>query len=337
MDTRISIIMPVYNAESTLREAVQSIVQQEMDGWELLLVDDGSTDATAALCHELTRQDPRIHVITQKNAGICAARNRGLSAATGEYLAFCDDDDLLLPGALRFLYEEAEAGQADVVRGDYQLMREEKDGSLCEQLHDPGTRCDLRQDGYEAFLQKSGPQFVWNALYRRSILKNIRFDERFRYGLEDFVFNMQVYMVTDRVIYLPQCVYRHFESAQSTSRCQSAQALQGRIRVLPLWLRAEYAALQQRSDPSSQKRVWNLRKAEAVTFLMHQLRDAQAPAPLRRYAWSTLRKALKTYPGAPLDFLYGAAHNRKKTAALLLYQLHAQRLYDLFPEKQSTK
>lgn len=337
MDTRISVIMPVYNAEQTLREAVRSVLMQEMEGLELLLVDDGSTDATASVCHELSQQDARIRVIFQKNAGICAARNRGLSAAAGEYFTFCDDDDLLLPGALRALYETAEACQADVVRGDYQLMREAPDGSFYEQRHPAGVRCELAQDGYEVFLRNSGPQFVWNALYRRSSLETIRFDERCRYGLEDFLFNMAVYAATDRAIYLPQLVYRHFESTQSTSRCQSAQALRGRIRVVPLWLDAEYASLRLHSEGTAQKRIWNVRKAEAVTFLMHQLRDAKAPVVLRRYAWTTLRKALRSYPEKPLDFLYGAAHNRKKTVALLLYQLHLEWIYDLFPDEQSTK
>ena len=81
--------------------------------------------------------------------------------------------------------------------------------------------------------------------------------------------------------------------------------------------------------------MWNARKAEAVTFLMHQLRDAKAPGALRRYAWHTLRTVLAAYPGQKLDFLAGAGQNKKKTAALLLYQLRLQRLYDLLTVKQS--
>lgn len=331
MGIRISIIVPIYNAESTLRAAVASILAQEIPEMELLLVDDGSTDGTAAICHELSQQDPRVRVITQKNSGICAARNRGLSAATGEYIGFCDDDDMWLPGALKMLLEEAATGVFDVVRGGYELLREEKGKGLCPQPHDAGMACDLWVVGYADFLQNSGPQFVWNALYRREILKGIQFDERCRYGLEDFIFNMAVYARTDKVRYLPLPVYRHFEGAQSTSVCQSSKAMRGRIHALEPWMAAEYAALQQRCPASERDAVWTMRKAEAVTFLMHQLRDANAPAALRRYAWETLRQVLRAYPTNRLDFLRGARQNKKKGIALLLYQLRMQRLYDLLP------
>lgn len=333
MEVRISIIMPLYNAESTLREAAASILTQDVDGLELLLVDDGSTDKTAALCHQLSQQDSRVRIISQKNAGICAARNRGLSAATGIYIGFCDDDDILLPGALRLLVDTAEQGQYDIVRADYELLREGPEAGFSKQQHDPGVRCELRREGYAVFLQNSGPQFVWNALYRRSAVAEIRFDERCRVGLEDFIFNMAVYARTDCAVYLPQAVYRHFERAQSTSVCQSAKALRGRIQALEPWMAAEYAAIQKRCAAPERQKMWTLRKTEAITFLMHQLRDAKAPAALRRYAWRTLRQVLAAYPAKPLDFLRGAGQNKKKAAALLLYQLRMQRLYDLFPEK----
>lgn len=337
MAIRISIIIPIYNAASTLQRAVESILAQEIKDIELLLVDDGSTDTTPSICHQLSSQDDRIRVITQKNAGICAARNRGLSVARGEYITFCDDDDAFLPGALQRLYETAKQEQADIVRGNYQLYREEADGNFREQKHAPGTICRMWQEGYAAFLQNSGPQFVWNALYSRNILKDVRFDERCRYGLEDFIFNMTLYAKTDRVIYLPDNVYLHYEGAQSTSVCQSAQALRARIAALEPWMAAEYDAIQLRCPASERSKLWALRRAEAVTFLMHQLRDAKAPAALRRYAWRTLRKILSAYSAHALDFWQGTGQNKKKTAALLLYQLHMQGLYDLFTSKQSRK
>ena len=329
MATQISIVIPIYNAAATLRAAVESVLAQDVPDMELLLVDDGSTDATAVLCHALSEQDRRVRVLTQKNAGICAARNRGIEAAAGEYIAFCDDDDEFLPGALPLLLEAARKTGADVVRADYELLRERADGSFQEQQHPCGESCRLWKDGYEAFLQNCGPQFVWNALYRRAALKGLKFDERCRYGLEDFIFNMMLYAATDRAVYLPQVVYRHFERRQSTSVCRSAQAFQGRIQALGPWMAAEYAALQARCTAQVQERVWTLRRTEAVTFLMHQLRDGRAPAALRRRAWRTLRAVLARYPGSPLDFLRIAGQNKKKTAALLLYQLHMQRMYDV--------
>ena len=83
MATQISIVIPIYNAAATLRAAVESVLAQDVPDMELLLVDDGSTDATAVLCHALSEQDRRVRVLTQKNAGICAARNRGSKLQRG--------------------------------------------------------------------------------------------------------------------------------------------------------------------------------------------------------------------------------------------------------------
>lgn len=338
MPPRISVIVPIYNAASTLRAAVQSILTQNVAGLEVLLVDDGSTDATPGICHDLALRDDRIQVITQKNSGICAARNRGLSAAEGLYVAFCDDDDLLLPGALALLLQTAEDTGADIVRADYELVRVNADGTEQLQPHPAGQSCDLAADGdYRRFLQNSGPQFVWNALYRRAALGDLRFEERCRYGLEDFIFNAALYARTDKVQYRPQPVYRHFESGQSTSQCQSAQALQGRIKVLDLWMEAEYRAVQARCPAPQQGAAWNDRRAQAVTFLMHQLADAKAPGALRRYGWRTLRQVLQRYPTPPLDILHEARHNKKQTGALLLYQLRLQRLYELWANRPENR
>ena len=93
----ISIIMPVYNA------AVESVLRQSFADFELLLVDDGSTDGSAALAHELAKKDGRIRVLEQPNAGICAARNLGLQHCRGQWFTFCDDDDTMLPHALETL------------------------------------------------------------------------------------------------------------------------------------------------------------------------------------------------------------------------------------------
>ena len=116
---KISVIIPAYNAETTLRTAVESILSQQVPELEIIIVNDGSTDGTDRLCHALASEYPCIHVITQKNAGICAARNRGMEAASGEYITFCDDDDLFWQGALRLLLQTAEDTRADLVRGGY--------------------------------------------------------------------------------------------------------------------------------------------------------------------------------------------------------------------------
>ena len=336
---KISVIIPAYNAGETLRAAVESILSQQMPGLEIIIVNDGSTDNTDSVCHALAHENDCIHVITQKNSGICAARNRGLEAAGGEFIAFCDDDDQFWQGALKLLLQTAEDTHADIVRGGYELLRQRRDGGFAEQPHPAGTACSIEigepgRGGYGVFLQNSGPQFVWNALYRRTALLGLRFNERCSYGLEDFVFNAAAYRRISRAVYIPQVVYRHFEGAQSTSCARTTQAMLGRIRALEPWMEAEYHAAQRWCGPEEMQAVWKNRRAQAVTFLMHQLRDAHAPGVLRRKAWRTLREVLAPYPGGLLDLLHDAKHTKKQTIALLLYQMRLQDLYDLLPVRE---
>lgn len=89
----LSVIIPVYNAERTLRECVDSVLQQDVKDFELILVDDGSKDASPVICDEYASRDNRVRVIHQQNAGVSAARNRGLDIAQGEWITFVDSDD----------------------------------------------------------------------------------------------------------------------------------------------------------------------------------------------------------------------------------------------------
>ena len=133
----ISIIMPVYNAGVLLHTAVESVLRQSFADFELLLVDDGSTDGSAALAHELAKKDGRIRVLEQPNAGICAARNLGLQHCRGQWFTFCDDDDTMLPHALETLLVLAKSTGADVVRGGYRLLRANAAGTAVELPHPP--------------------------------------------------------------------------------------------------------------------------------------------------------------------------------------------------------
>lgn len=334
-----SIIIPVYNATKTLRAAVDSILKQSVQDLELLLVDDGSRDGSSELCRELAEQDARVRTIFQKNGGICSARNSGLAQARGQYVGFCDDDDRYLPSALQTAKKMIEQTGADVVRGGYELQREAQAGYMVRLPHEPGSACRLERgkDGqaYLRFLKNSGPQFVWNAFYRREFLQDIRFDEHCRYGLEDFLFNAAVYARNPSAAFEPTPFYCHYERSDSTSAA-TVRAVVSRGQTLPAWVRAEYSAVRVRCREEEVPGVWAARKAEFVTFLMHQLRDSHASAAVCRRAWRTLRHAVRDVDGTrdTLDFLRVARHNKKQAVALLLYATHTQGLYAHLPNKE---
>ena len=105
----ISVVVPIYNVKPWLSECVNSILEQEIDvPFEVLLVDDGSTDGCAEVCDAFAAKDPRVKVIHQENGGLSAARNTGIDAAQGRYYAFVDADDRICPGFLQTLYTACE-------------------------------------------------------------------------------------------------------------------------------------------------------------------------------------------------------------------------------------
>lgn len=336
----VSVIMPVYNAAAHLEAAVQSVLHQTLQDLELILVDDGSTDGSAALCDAAAAADCRVRTVHQPNAGICAARNRGLGLAAGEYVSFCDDDDAFLPDFLTTALGAARENDADLVRLDYRLFRSDADGHEFELRHPAGKFCRLARSenpqDYGAFLRAAGPLFVWNAIYRRAALEKLCFDTRCRQGVEDFVFNAAFHARMERAVYLPQVACLHYERARgSTSACFSQAAVEARVEAAVLWAQAEAGALARWCTPENCDSVRQERKAELITFLMHQLRDAHAPRKVRRDSWRILRRALDgALPSKGIDFFRVEGQNKKQIAALFLYAVHLQGLYQWFPNRE---
>ena len=111
----VSIIVPVYNVESYLSPCLESIQRQSWRNLEVLMVDDGSTDGSSAVCADMAVADPRFRLLRQENAGVSAARNAALTLAGGKYLQFVDGDDRIHPQATETLVHAAEAMGADLV------------------------------------------------------------------------------------------------------------------------------------------------------------------------------------------------------------------------------
>lgn len=111
----VSVIVPVYNVEPYLRCCVDSVLAQTFSDFELILVDDGSTDGSGAICEEYAERDKRVHVVHKQNGGLGSARNAGVKHAHGKYIEFLDSDDWITPDTLAFLLHEAESKKLDLV------------------------------------------------------------------------------------------------------------------------------------------------------------------------------------------------------------------------------
>ena len=204
MSPELSVIIPIYNVEHYLEECVSSVLNQETDmRYEVILVDDGSTDGSSALCDRFSAEHSHVRVIHQENAGLSCARNAGMDTAEGEYIVFLDGDDCWLPGAMESFRE---------------IMSRAADMGLfaAERFQDNHTFSVIRSPILPS--GESGKQFMdslfasgnailpyaWLYLYRREFLRQNQF--RFQAGQassEDFEFNMNCICILSTLLVLP--------------------------------------------------------------------------------------------------------------------------------------
>ena len=201
-NTKISVIMPVYNTEIFLREAIESVLAQTWPHWELIVVDDGSTDGSAAICDEYAALDSRITVRHTPNRGVDPARNLGIELAGGEWLAFLDSDDFLTPDTLKILAAHAE--NCDAVIAGYR----ETPGVKRYQAVAASKRIPRLSDSAEEFI-RIDRSFVLSCLHAKLFRKTaihrlFREDQPFA---DDTWFNIDNLFTADGIVFLPDFLY----------------------------------------------------------------------------------------------------------------------------------
>ncbi|MDR1927427.1 MAG: glycosyltransferase, partial [Oscillospiraceae bacterium] len=220
---RISLILPFYNEQEFLPRAVDSVLAQTVQDWELILVDDGSRDASAALAQQLARRDPRIRLVQHaENRGLSAARNTGMEHANGEYLAFLDADDLLEPPFFQAMLEAAhtESAHADVVHAPLLYLPLGASDPLppAPQTHPDGWV--LQKPEFLSLLthMQENQFFLYavRCIYRRAFLREqrLRFAQEIRFG-EDSIFLMDVFAHAGRAVLISRAHYIYTARAQS--------------------------------------------------------------------------------------------------------------------------
>ncbi|MBO5509469.1 MAG: glycosyltransferase, partial [Lachnospiraceae bacterium] len=193
MNMKVSIIMPVYNSEEYLSKAVDSVLAQDFDGFELILVDDGSPDGSGAICDDYAARFNNVKVVHKENGGICSARNAGLDVAEGEYIGFCDNDDEYLQNLIRDNYNYAKEHNVDLMRYAKIKRLEREDGKVWETVGTIEDMCIERSEFGEHYENIRREHTIWTAFYRKSIIDEfgIRFDTNIKYGSEDLFFNLE--------------------------------------------------------------------------------------------------------------------------------------------------
>lgn len=207
----VSIIIPVYNAVHTIQDIAMTILDEKFLDFELILVDDGSTDNTSEVLRELENKDSRVEVIVKKNGGPSSARNAGLKKARGEHLIFFDADDNIVPGALGVLADTIQKTDSDLIVSGWQIDTKK---NTKQSTMNP-KRALINHESLKPFVIHSlgtdGTLYnLWNKVFRTDIIRdnNLRFREDLSFG-EDLIFGLHYIEHVRQLNIIPDVTYRY--------------------------------------------------------------------------------------------------------------------------------
>lgn len=201
----VSIIVPIYNVEKYLRQCLDSVLAQTFSDWEMILVDDGSTDGSGKIADEYKTLDGKIRVIHQMNAGLSGARNTGLAVAKGKYIYFLDSDDYIDDILLEKTIECMESSNAEMLAFNFRFD-DKKSGCQTTEIKQGEIIIDSEESLLEYYAKTymgwSISYCVWNKLYKRNIIEsnNLRFEDTKEIFAEDICFNMYYGMYVKKVL-----------------------------------------------------------------------------------------------------------------------------------------
>ncbi len=239
----ISIIVPVYNAEKTIQRCVESVLNQSCSSFELILVDDGSTDDSGKKCDHYSENDERIKVFHQKNKGVSEARNTGLAQVTGRYVCFLDSDDELYPDALKRYLELIRLYDADVLLNSLEVISKTGNnliGFKTERLYE--------KEIWEEICLDSRP-FGWagGKMFKSDIINGIRFDKNM-ISQEDLDYNLEAYNRCRSVVTTPDAGYIYHHSATQRNP-QALDYIKNQLKLL------DYAEMNYQISKKAKKAV----------------------------------------------------------------------------------
>ena len=215
----VSVIIPVYNTESTVGFAIESVLAQTFQDFEVICVDDGSPDGAARVLAEYAAKDSRIKVIRQANRGLSGARNTGLDHAAGEWVTFLDSDDALPRHALATFLAAAESSGADVVVSEGPVDVAGEDAKRAAAAADSAPRAQVRVARHPLAAVVAGRRMrssAWNKFYRRSAIGRLRFIEGIYF--EDWPFVTTLLGALDRVAIVSAPCYVYSKAGSSIVR-----------------------------------------------------------------------------------------------------------------------
>ena len=210
---KVSVVVPVYNTEQYLEKCIESVLKQTEKNFELILVNDGSTDSSGAICDKYSRIDERVRVIHKGNGGVSKARNTGIDNSRGEYITFVDSDDYLERDYLELMIAEAEKNKLDLVICGYKKILKDR-----VEVHSLKKNFEINEFEFvKGLMLQKGYGISLCKLYRAELLRTIRFREDLKVG-EDTFFNLEVSKEIHKGRYIDKILYNYNVNSSSTVR-----------------------------------------------------------------------------------------------------------------------
>lgn len=214
----ISIIVPVYNSETFLRDTINSILCQSFKDFELILIDDGSTDRSLEICYEYAIKDERVKVFSKENGGVSSARNLGLKNSVGDYIVFVDSDDFVDGTILYDLHRDIESTDSDIAICSYKKLTieeyQEETSKICK--NNKKIAVEIISNPIEFYYKRNEIPFICNKLYKKSVIKDIWFDETISYA-EDLLYTALVVFRAKKVCFRDRIGYYYIHRDNSLS------------------------------------------------------------------------------------------------------------------------
>ena len=322
---KISVIVPVYNSIDCLEKCVRSLCAQTYADLEILLIDDGSTDGTAALVEELAKLDSRIRIHQKDNGGASSARNAGIALATGDYLAFADSDDYLEP----YVYEELQRALATGAYPVAQISRDEvdEDGKRLPDVCTPPEKewfCDTETFLKELLLHRGDCSFC-TKLFPREIFGAHRFPEGELN--EDFRLLVEILQEIAGIVILPKQGYHVVARKTSTTRTRTKDSF-SRVFTDIVENADRMQALVDEKYPNLHAYAVRFNLYQRLDYLLHvpisQMRADNAfyrsvKTYLRRHVFDTVKNSYLTKKNKVYLLLFAAAPK-------LARQVHAEKM-----------
>lgn len=216
-DALVTVVVPVYNAETTVAKTVASLQAQTYKNLDILLINDGSTDNSLEICEKLASEDLRVRVHDQENAGVSAVRNKGIELAKGTYLAFADSDDVFDPKMIEVLLENMVKENADISVCSYQEIDSQDTKLPVIEYKSVTTKVMNSSEAINEALMNKIPLFVWGKLYRTELFQGVSFPVGRIF--EDEITALKLFKKAAKTVSVEAALYYYVQNTGGLTKC----------------------------------------------------------------------------------------------------------------------